>query len=457
MRLGASKRLNPPTITIIMSMHTPNQPDFSRRDFVKLSAVTTGAAVLTNLGANTVMGATSGSDRIRVGVIGAGGRGRGAAQNCLESSPGVEIVAIGDLFQRQVDSAEAAIKKFAAEKKLPEPKMQKFSGFDNFKKVLAADIDMVILAAPPGFRPSHFEAAVNAGKHIFTEKPVAVDPAGIRQFLAAARKAKEKRLGVVSGLQRRHQPSYLETMKRIHGGDLGELVGGQCYWNGTGIWFREKNDPKFPELAKMSDLEWQCWNWYHWDWLSGDQIVEQHIHNLDVMNWAYGGPPVKFYGMGGRQTRDDPKGNIWDHFAVEMEYANGARVMSMCRHTPKSTQRVTERIVGTKGWSHTEQSGEAFIKGAKAFKYAGALPNPYVVEHTDLIASIRKNDPLNEGEQVAYSTLTAIGGRMSAYTGREISWKWLLEGSKLDIFPKEIKAGPGHFPGVAMPGKIDLV
>lgn len=438
-------------------MNTPNSSPFSRRDFVKLSAVGTGAAVAASLGASRVMAATAGSDRIRVGVIGCGGRGRGAAQNCLESAAGIEIVALGDLFQRQVDGAETAIKKFAAEKKLPEQKMQKFSGFDAYQKVLAAGIDMVILAAPPGFRPMHFEASVNAGKHIFTEKPVAVDPAGIRQFLAAVKKSKEKNLAVVSGLQRRHQPSYIETMKRIHGGDMGELVGGQCYWNGTGIWFREKNDPKFPELASMSDFEWQCWNWYHWDWLSGDQIVEQHIHNIDVMNWAFDGPPVKFYGMGGRQTRDDPKGNIWDHFAVEMEYANGARVMSMCRHTPKSTQRVSERIIGTKGWSHTEQSGEAFIKGDKAYKFAGALPNPYVVEHTDLIASIRKNQPLNEGERVAYSTLTAIGGRMSAYTGREISWKWLIEGSKLDIFPKKVGPGPGLFGAVAMPGKVDLV
>jgi myo-inositol 2-dehydrogenase/D-chiro-inositol 1-dehydrogenase len=438
-------------------MNTPNPSDLSRRDFVKLSAVTSGATVVTGLSTNRVMGATSGSDRIRVGVIGCGGRGRGAAQNCLDSSPGIEIVALGDLFQRQVDGAEAAIKKHAEQKKLKQPVMQKFHGFDNYEKVLAADIDMVILAAPPGFRPAHFEALVNAGKHIFCEKPVAVDPVGVRQFLAAVKKAKEKRLAVVSGLQRHHQPSYLETMKRIHAGDIGELVSGQCYWNGTGIWFRQKDDPKFPELAKASDFEWQCWNWYHWDWLSGDQIVEQHIHNLDVINWAFGGPPSKFYGMGGRQTRDDAKGNIWDHFAVEMEYANGARVMSMCRHTPKSTQRISERVVGTKGWTHTEQSGEAYIKGGKAWKYDGALPNPYVVEHTDLIKSIRSNNPLNEGEMVAYSTLTAIGGRMSAYTGREISWNWLLNGSKLDIFPKTIAAGPGVFPKVAMPGSAELV
>ena len=279
----------------------------------------------------------------------------------------------------------------------------------------------------------------------------------MRQFLASAAKAKEKRLAVVSGTQRRHQQSYIDLMKRIHDGQMGELVGGQCYWNGTGIWFRQKDDPKFPELAKMSDFEWQCWNWYHWDWICGDQIVEQHIHNIDVMNWAFRGPPVKLIGMGGRQTRDDGKGNIWDHFAVEMEYAGGVRVLSMCRHTPKSSPRVAERLVGTKGSADSSQSGTATIKGSNPFNYDGPTPDPYVVEHTNLINSIRSNNPLNEGEQVAYSTLTAIGGRISAYTGREVSWNWLLNGSKLDIFPKNPAPGPGLFPAVPMPGKTELV
>jgi predicted dehydrogenase len=434
-------------------MNTPHSSELSRRDFVKFSAASAGAAMLAGLGANRVMAATAGSDRIRVGVIGCGGRGTGAAQNCLDSAPGVEIVALGDLFQRQVDNAEKKLRADAEKKQQKLPPMQKFAGFDSYQKVLACDIDMVILAAPPGFRPTHFEAAVNAGKHIFTEKPIAVDPAGVRQFMAAAKLAKEKRLGVVAGTQRRHQPSYLETMKRIHGGDMGELVGGQCYWNGTEPWFREKKD----WLEGVSDFEWQCWNWYHWDWLSGDHIVEQHIHNIDVMNWAFGGPPVKFYGMGGRQSRGSKPGNIWDHFAVELEYANGARVSSMCRHAPKTTQRISEHLVGTSGIADLTQSGEATIKGAKPFRYEGALPNPYVVEHTDLITSIRKNEPLNEGEQVAFSTLTAIGGRMSAYTGREISWNWLLNGSKLDIFPKDIKAGPGLFSAVPIPGNVELV
>jgi myo-inositol 2-dehydrogenase / D-chiro-inositol 1-dehydrogenase len=420
-------------------MKTTSALDFSRRDFVKLSAVTTGAAMFGALGTQRVMGATNGSDRIRVGVVGCGGRGTGAAKNCVESSPGVEIVALADLFERQVDAAKT---------KLALPDAQGFSGFDAYQKLLATDIDLVILATPPGFRPMHFAAAVAAGKHVFMEKPVAVDPVGCRAVIETARQAKEKKLAVVAGTQRRHQPSYIETIKRIHDGAIGELVGGQCYWNGDGIWFREKTG----WLAEVSDFEWQCWNWYHWDWLSGDQIVEQHIHNLDVMNWAFGGPPVKFYGMGGRQNRGSLAGNIWDHFAIEMEYANGARVTSMCRHTPKSSGRVGERVVGTKGTSDCATS----IKSATPYKFEGARPDPFVQEHTDLIASIRKDEVLNEGEQVALSTLTAIGGRMSAYTGREISWNWLMSGSKLDIFPKEIAPGSGVFTPVPIPGKVEL-
>jgi predicted dehydrogenase len=410
---------------------------------MKLSA--TGAAVAASLASPRVMGATAGSDRIRVGLVGCGGRGTGAAQNCRDSSPGVEIVAICDLFEHQTKSAKAKLKL--------DDKVQAFWGFDSYQKVLASDIDLVILATPPGFRPQHFEAAINAGKHVFMEKPVAVDPVGCRAVIATAQKAKEKRLAVVAGTQRRHQPSYIETLKRVREGAIGDLVGGQCYWNGEGIWFRAKDDPKNPWLHNVSDFEWQCWNWYHWDWLSGDQIVEQHIHNIDVINWAFGGPPVKFYGMGGRQNRGSIAGNIWDHFAVEMEYANGARVTSMCRHTPKSSTRIGERVVGTKGTSDCKGS----IAGANAFNYEGPNPNPLVEEHKNLIASIRSNAPLNEGEQVALSTLTAIGGRMSAYTGREISWNWLLNGSKLDIFPKQVAAGPGVYPKVPIPGQVELV
>jgi predicted dehydrogenase len=385
-------------------------------------------------------GATTGSDRIRVGLIGCGGRGAGAAKNCLDAAPGVEIVALADLFPRQTERLRERFKV---------PAEMCFHGFDNYLKLLATDVDLVILAAPPGFRPSHFAAAVAAGKHVFMEKPVAVDPVGARAVIEASRLAKQKGLGVGVGTQRRHQASYLEVMKRIHDGDLGELVGGQCYWNGDSIWFREKKE----WLADLTDFEWQCWNWYHWDWLCGDQIVEQHIHNIDVMNWAYGGPPVKFSGMGGRQNRGSIPGNIWDHFAVELEYANGSRVTSFCRHAPKTMGRVGERVVGTKGTSDPSR----WIKGSKPYEFTGPAVDPLVQEHTDLITSIRANNPINDGIRIAESTLTAIGGRMAAYTGREISWSWLLNGSKLDIFPKNPAPGPGVFGSVPVPGETPLV
>lgn len=218
-------------------MSSLTSESLSRRSFVKISAAGAGATLVGASLAPRAHGAVAGSDRIRVGVIGCGGRGTGAAQNCLDSAPGVEIVALGDLFEAQVENAQ---------KRLKLPKVEKFWGFDAYQKVIASQVDLVILTTPPGFRPLHFEAAVAAGKHVFIEKPVAVDPVGCRAVIAAAKVAKQKKLAVVAGTQRRHQPSYLETMKRIHGGDIGELVGGQCYWNGDGIWFRAKDDPKTP-------------------------------------------------------------------------------------------------------------------------------------------------------------------------------------------------------------------
>ena len=422
-------------------MNIPEQSKITRRDFVRIAALNTGAAALVSVGAPRALGAAAGSDTIRVGIVGCGGRGTGAAQNALDSSPGVEIVAVADLFQQ---SAERARKLFQVSAD------NCFWGFDAYQKLLATDVNYVILATPPGFRPAQFAAAVAANKHVFIEKPVAVDPTGVRSVIATAKIATQKRLSVVAGTQRRHQASYIETIKRIHDGALGELTGGQCYWNDNGIWFREKTD----WLAGLSDFEWQCWNWYHWDWLSGDHIVEQHIHNIDVMNWAFGGPPVKFYGMGGRQNRGNIPGNIWDHFSVEMDYANGARVSSSCRHAPKTATRIGERVVGTKG---VAIPNNATITGAEPFAYAGPNVNPMVQEHADLIASIRRNTPVNEAERVAESTLTAIGARIAAYTGREVSWKWLMEGSTLDIFPRKPAPGSGVFGVVPIPGVTPLV
>jgi len=389
----------------------------------------------------------AGSDVIRVGVIGCGGRGTGAAIDAVNAAPGVEIVALYDPFQDRVDSCLKRLQEKvpAAVKVTPETC---FTGFDGYKKLLAIKkINYIVTAAPPGFRPLHLEACVKAGKNVFMEKPVAVDPVGVRSVIASSELAAKKGLGIVAGTQRRHQQSYLETLKRIYDGAIGEIVGGQCYWNQGDLWV-------IKQTPEMSDMEWQCRNWLYFSWTSGDHIVEQHVHNIDVMNWAFNATPVKVMGMGGRQVRTGPEyGNIFDHFAIEFEYPNGVRVMSMCRQTKGCADRVEEKIVGTKG--HAFGYGE--ISGPNAWKFEAEEPNPYVVEHTDLIASIRDGKPINEGKRIAESTLCAIMGRMSAYTGRALSWDWAMNASKLDLFPAKLEFGPHPVDPVAVPGTTPLV
>jgi predicted dehydrogenase len=325
-----------------------------------------------------------------------------------------------------------------------------FTGFDAYKKVLACDIDMVILATPPHFRPEHLAAAVEAGKHVFMEKPVAVDPVGVRWVIESSEAAAKKGLAVVAGTQRRHQEHYLEVMKRIHNGDMGELVSGQCYWNQDGLWVKKKR----PE---WSDMEWQCRNWLYFTWLSGDHIVEQHVHNIDVINWAMGSHPVECLGMGGREVRTGSEyGNIFDHFAVEFKYPNGARVLSMCRQIDGCAGQVSERVAGTNGTCYTDGSN-GYIEGPNAYKYEGKSPSPYVQEHADLIAGIRQGRPLNEGRRVAESVMTAIMGRMSAYTGRALQWDWVMNASKLDLRPPKYEFGDLPVRPVAIPGKTELV
>jgi predicted dehydrogenase len=290
------------------------------------------------------------------------------------------------------------------------------------------------------------------------EKPVAVDPAGVRSVIASSELARQKRLAIVAGTQRRHQSHYLEVMKRVRAGDIGEIVAGQCYWNMGALWV-ERGAQNWADriIKKWSDTEWQIRNWLFTVWCGGDHIVEQHVHNLDVMNWAMGAHPVKCTGMGGRSARTDPMfGNIYDHFAVEYEYPGGARVLSMCRQVAGAMDNVSERVVGTKGFSYTD-GADGYIKGAKAYVTEKASPNPYVQEHADLIASIKSGNPLNEGKQVAESTLTAIMGRMSAYTGRSISWDWVMNDSKLDLTPPRLEWGPLPPLEVAIPGMTALV
>ena len=437
-----------------MEKHT-KKDGMSRRDFIKTTSAASLAAMVSGGGGALFAG---GSDQLRVGLIGSGGRGRGAARDCINSSPNVKITAMGDLFPDRVEGAYNWLSEQVKPENLDVTPEMRFSGFDSYKEVLASDIDMVILACPPHFRPIHLKAAIEAGKHVFMEKPVAVDPPGARSVIATAALAKEKGLGIVAGTQRRHQAHYLEIMKRVHNGDIGQIVSGQCYWNQGALWEEAaRQNWEGRESKGWSDMEWHIRNWLFLTWLSGDHIVEQHVHNIDVINWAIGSPPVRCSGMGGRQVRTDPMfGNIFDHFAIEYEYANGARVMSMCRQTKGAHSNVSERVIGTQGFSYTD-GAQGYIKGGKAYEYPEESPNPYVQEHTDLIASIRGGSPLNEGKRIAESTLTAIMGRMSAYTGRALNWDWVMNASKLDLSPPEYVFGDLPVRPVAVPGETPLV
>jgi len=426
-----------------MKSNSSRKASLTRRDFIKTSVgASLAAAIPGNLGLHA-----QGSDTIRIGVVGCGGRGTGAAIDCLNAAPGVEIVAMGDLFMDRIDSSLKRIKETHPDK-VKVTKDKCFTGFDNYLKVAACpEVNLIVTAAAPGFRPLHLKAAVEAGKNVFMEKPVAVDPVGVRSVIASSDLARKKGLAIVSGTQRRHQQRYIELMKRINNGEIGEITGGQCYWNQGDLWVVKKT-------PQMSDMEWQCRNWLYFTWLSGDHIVEQHVHNLDVMNWAFGAMPVKVTAMGGRQQRTAPEyGNIYDHFAVEFEYPNGVRVLSMCRQIKGCADRVEERIVGTKGYAF----GYGEIHGTNFWKFDGDETNPYVQEQTDLIASIRAGKPLNEGRRIAESTLCAIMGRMSAYTGRAISWEWAMTSSKLDLTPPKYDFGPLPVEPVAIPGVTPLI
>jgi len=416
----------------------------SRRDFMKATAAVSAATMLSATGGVFA----AGSDKIRVGVIGCGGRGTGAAMDCVRSSPNVEIVAMGDMFQDRLDRSLAELSR-EVDDKVSVTGETSFTGFDAYEKVIACDINMVILATPPGFRPMHLKAAVEAGKHVFMEKPVAVDPVGIRSIIASSELAQEKELAIVAGTQRRHQNHYREILKRIHKGDIGRIVAGQCYWNGGG-WDGPGEKPE-----GMSGMEWQIRSWFHFTWLCGDEIVEQHVHNIDVMNWAIGAHPIQATGMGGREVRGG-KGNIYDHFAVDFEYPNGVHVLSMCRHMDGCTERVSERVMGTKGWAYTD-GADGYIEGRNPYRYEGEDVDPYEQEHADLIESIRSGRPLNEGRQVAESTLTGIMGRMSAYTGRALKWDWVMNASELDLSPEKYEMGDLPVRPIAVPGQTELV
>ena len=427
------------------SVDRTSEAAHSRRAFLRKSAMV--ASTVASFAASGVPAVfAAGSDRMRVGVVGCGARGTGAAMNCVLSSPGVEIVALGDVFPDRVQSCLARLrdngqpKSWDASREWREAGQVKvtpetcFTGFDACQKVIGAGVDLVILAGPPHFRPAQLRAAVEAGKNVFMEKPVAVDPVGIRSVLQSSELAKQKGLAIVAGTQRRHENSYREMIARVRAGDIGEIVAGEAFWNGPCVrtyGFYHERQPGW------SDLEYMLRNWYFYSWLSGDHIVEQHVHNLDVINWAIGSPPAEALAIGGRQWRTEPQfGNIYDHFGVRYRYPNGAILLSMARQINDTEPRVGEGLIGTRG-----RASAGRIEGAKSWTWQGPNPNPYEQEHADLLQSIRTGQPLNEGRQVAEATLTAIMGRMSAYTGKTVKWQFALEESELDLTPASLREG----------------
>jgi predicted dehydrogenase len=397
--------------------------------------------------ASTNFAYAAGSDRLRVGVVGTGGRGSGAARDASEADPAVEIYALGDLFQDRLDASRARLAEVLGPR-LNVSDERCFSGFDNYRHVIDSEVDIVILAAPPGFRPEHFRYAVERGRHVFTEKPAAVDSAGVRATLASGEVARQKNLSVVAGTVYRRQPSFVEAVRRIHDGLIGEVVGMQAYYLTGPIWLRERQ-------PGMSDMEWQCRNWYYFTWLSGDFVVEQFVHNIDTMNWVFGGPPVRCVATGGRQQRVEARyGHIYDHFAIDYEYPNGARVSATTRQMANTFHNVSNRIVGAKGVADLLPARSSITghDGANLFAHPERGNNPYVQEHADLIGSIRAAAPINEAREIAESTLTAVMGREAAYTGQEITWEEILR-AEMELLPESFEFGPAPFPPVAVPGE----
>ena len=398
--------------------------DATRREFihtgskVAIAGATAGSLIKPRLSLARSVHAC-GSDTIRIGLVGCGGRGTGASIQAMNTTSGnVELVAMGDAFENRLNNSLKTCKR-EHQDKVQVPQERQFVGFDAYKDVLASDIDLVILATPPGFRPLHFEKAIEAGKHVFMEKPVGVDAPGIRRVLRAGELAEKKGLAVTVGLQRRHERAYRETIAEIQNGIIGDLIHTRVYWNGGGVWIRLREEGE-------TELQYQMKNWYYFNWLCGDHIVEQHIHNLDVANWVLNDYPVKAQGMGGRQVRTGrDTGQIFDHHAVEFTYGNGHRLLSHCRHIKECWNSVSEHTHGAQGHADIsggkifDNNGKQIFKGTEGKGQRGG----HQQEHHDLFADLRDGVLPNEAEYGAKSTFTAILGRLATYSGKEISWE----------------------------------
>ena len=392
--------------------------NIKRRSFLKNSSILTGSLVLPSFSFKKQKQLDK---KLKISVVGCGGRGTGAAVQALRADKNVELVALCDAFEDRLErSLNAIIDELDGEVDIKVKDKNKFVGFDGYKK--AIDLaDVVILATPPGFRPQHFEYAVNKSKHIFMEKPVATDAAGVRRILESAKLVKEKKLNVVVGLQRRYQLSYLDILKQVRRGVAGKIISGTVKWNGHGVWVR-KREPQ------QSELEYQMRNWYYFNWLCGDHIVEQHIHNLDVANWFLDEHPISAQGMGGREVRKGiDHGEIFDHHYVEFKYPSGAVIHSQCRHQPGTLRKVNEVLVGTRGVINLRNGGVVTINdhnGNLLHKYDPKNDiSPYQIEHNKLFKSIRSGGQIDDTEYGATATMTAIMGRMATYSGKLIEWE----------------------------------
>jgi predicted dehydrogenase len=433
----------------------------SRREFIKKSSLLVAGGAIAAQNLSIARGAHAlGSDVIKLGLIGCGGRGSQAVIQAMNTQGGeVRLISMCDAFDDRMQASYRGLKSQKGDL-IDVPKDRQFAGFDGYKKVLETDCDMVILATPPGFRPQHFEAAVKAGKHIFTEKPVAVDAPGVRQFLAANEEAKQKNLAVAVGLQRRHEDRYKETVKRIQDGAVGDIILARVYWNGTTPWVR-------PRQEGQTEMEYQMRNWYYFNWLCGDHIVEQHIHNLDVINWIKNAYPVSAQGQGGCEVRKGKDyGETFDHHFVEFTYEDGTKMFSQCRHIPGTWQSVAEFVHGTKGYSDVSGTKIYDSKGQTTYSYGRGGGEGHQQEHHDLFAQLRAGEIPNEGEFGALSTMTAIFGRMATYSGEMLSWDKALNSnvvvapvdkfSSFQDVPPVVPDGNGKYP-IPVPGVTKTV
>lgn len=421
----------------------------TRREFLKRGSAAVVAGSLA-LHRGISAGAFAGENNtLRVGLIGCGGRGTGAAAQALAADPNTKLVAMGDAFADRIEKSLSVLQREKIADRVTVDPAHRFSGFDCYKGVIEHS-DVVLLAAPPHFRPEHLRAAVAAGKHIFAEKPIAVDAPGVRSVMESCRIAQDKGLAVVSGLCYRYDPAMRATFEQIHSGAVGEITAVRCSYLNPELWYHERK----PE---WSDMEWQVRNWLYFTWLSGDITAEQHIHSLDKAAWALGDQyPVRATGVGGRQSRTDPKfGNVYDHFAVEFEYPNGLVVFSRCRQQTGVFNEQSDHVFGAKGTMEVMRHTLRDHNGNVVWRYRGPRGNPYQVEHDELFASIRNGSPINNGDYMSKSTMMAILGRMAAYSGQSVTWEQAFN-SNVRLGPEKYEWGSLPVEPVAIPGQTPL-